>query len=136
MYTVVGKFEKGRSDFKENCLRLSVVGGCHWKLLKCHGGDVVCVCTEFHSNMCYHWPVKMINIFTKKTLPEAICCCLQTCLLLIFILLIEYIMYTELHVHIALTTCEFVHCLMCPHFNVWPGAICCCLLLIKLLTKI
>ena len=19
----------------------------------CHGGDVVCVCTEFHSNMCY-----------------------------------------------------------------------------------
>ena len=26
---VVGKFEKGRSDFKENCLRLFVVGGCH-----------------------------------------------------------------------------------------------------------
>ena len=25
----VGKFEKGRSDFKENCLRLCVVGGCH-----------------------------------------------------------------------------------------------------------
>ena len=24
-----GKFEKGRSDFKENRLRLSVVGGCH-----------------------------------------------------------------------------------------------------------
>ena len=24
---------------------------------------------------------------------------------------------------------------MCPHNNVWPGAICCCLLLIKLATK-
>ena len=38
-------------------------------------------------------------------------------------------------VHIALTTCE-LHCLMCPYYNVWPGAICCCLLLIKLVTKI
>ena len=29
MCTIVGKFEKGRSDFKENYLRLFVVGGCH-----------------------------------------------------------------------------------------------------------
>ena len=29
--------------------------------------------------------------FYQETLPEAVCCCLQTCLLLIFIPLIEYI---------------------------------------------
>ena len=29
MCIIVGKFEKWRSDIKENCLRLSVVGGCH-----------------------------------------------------------------------------------------------------------
>ena len=33
--------------------------------------------------------------FYQETLPEAICCCLQTCLLLIFILLIEYFMYRD-----------------------------------------
>ena len=33
--------------------------------------------------------------FYQEILPEAICCCLQTCLLLIFILLIEYFMYTK-----------------------------------------
>ena len=31
------KFEKGRSDFKENCLRLSVVGGCHGNKLSVMG---------------------------------------------------------------------------------------------------
>ena len=29
-------------------------GWLSWKPIKCHGGDVVCVCTEFYSNMCYH----------------------------------------------------------------------------------
>ena len=73
--------------------------------------------------------------FYQETLPEAICCCLQTCLLLIFILLIEYFcINSRVRIIIALTTCE-LHCLMCPHYNVWPGAICCCLLLIKLATK-
>ena len=37
MCTIVGKFEKGRSDFKENCLRLSVVGGCHGNQLSVMG---------------------------------------------------------------------------------------------------
>ena len=37
--------------------------------------------------------------FYQETLPEAICCCLQTCLLLIFIPLIEYIMNTKLCSH-------------------------------------
>ena len=61
----------------------------------CHGGDVLCVCTEFHSN--YVLPLSCSNDqkFYQETLPEAICCCLQTCLLLIFILLIEYFMYTK-----------------------------------------
>ena len=34
--------------------------------------------------------------FYQETLPEAICCCLQTYLLLIFILLIEYFIYIKL----------------------------------------
>ena len=37
MCTIVGKFEKGRSDFKENCLRLSVVSSCHGKQLSVTG---------------------------------------------------------------------------------------------------
>ena len=37
MCTIVGKFEKGRSNFKENCLRLSVVGGCHGNQLSVMG---------------------------------------------------------------------------------------------------
>ena len=101
---------------------------------KCHGGDVVCVCTEFHSN--YVLPLACYNDkqFYQQTLLEANCCCLQTCLLLIFIPFIEYIMHTELlFIYIVLTTCE-LHCLMCPHYNVWPGPICCCLLLIELVT--
>ena len=57
--------------------------------------------------------------FNQETLPEAICCCLQTCLLLVSFLLIEHIMNC---VHIALTTCQ-LHCHMCPHYNVLPGAI-------------
>ena len=43
--------------------------------------------------------------FYQETFPEAICCYLQTCLLLIFMLLIEYFMYTKL--------CS-QHCLMYP----------------------
>ena len=37
MCTIVGKFEKGRSDFKENSLRLSVAGGCHGNQLNVMG---------------------------------------------------------------------------------------------------
>ena len=33
----------------ENCLRLFAVCGCHGNQIKCHEGDVVCVCSEFHS---------------------------------------------------------------------------------------
>ena len=60
----------------------------------CHGGDVVCVCTEFHSNVlplaCYS-----DKKFYQETLPEAICCCLRTYLLLIFILSIKYFMHRK-----------------------------------------
>ena len=37
MCTAVGKFEKERSDLKENCLRLFVVGGCHGNYLSVMG---------------------------------------------------------------------------------------------------
>ena len=40
---ILGKFEKGRSDFKENCLRLSVAGGCHRNQLSVMGGCSMCV---------------------------------------------------------------------------------------------
>ena len=38
-----------------------------------------------------------------KIVPEALCCCLQTCIVVILMLVIEYIMS---FVHIALTICE------------------------------
>ena len=71
-----------------------------WKPFECHGGDVVCVFTEFHSNNVLPLACYNDEQFYQETLPEAICCCLQTCLLLIFIPLIEYIMYTKLCSHI------------------------------------
>ena len=37
-------------------------------------GIVLCIYANFH---CYYGPV--IGIFIKDRLPEAICCCLQTC---------------------------------------------------------
>ena len=49
----------------------------------CHGGEysIVCVCTEFHSNMCYYLPVIVIKSFTKKhclrlfvVVYEHVCC--------------------------------------------------------------
>ena len=40
----------------------------------CHGGDVVCLCSEFHFNVL---PLACYNDkqFYRETLPEAICCC-------------------------------------------------------------
>ena len=43
MCTIVGKFEKLRSDFKENCLRLFVVGCCHGNHLWVMGVTSICV---------------------------------------------------------------------------------------------
>ena len=54
MCTIVGKFEKGRSDFEIKLPEAVCCWWLPWKLLRCHGGNVVCVCTEFHSNMCYY----------------------------------------------------------------------------------
>ena len=72
----------------------------------------------------------MINSFTKKHCPRLyvvvykhVCCWFSFCWL--------NNLCIQSRVHIALTTCE-LHCPMCPHYNVWPGAICCCLRLIKL----
>ena len=98
MWTVVGKFEKGRSEFKENCLRL---------LLLVVVMETICVSGGWRS-MCVYWvsfqyvlPLACYNDkqFYQETLPEAICCCLQTCLSLIFIPFIENIMYTKVGSH-------------------------------------
>ena len=48
----------------------------------------------------YHWPVNNDKQFYQETLPEAICCCLQTCLLLIFIPLIEYFVFNIVFTHL------------------------------------
>ena len=98
MCTVVGKFEKWRSDFKENCPRL---------LLLVVVMETICVSWGWRS-MCVYWvsfqyvlPLACYNDkqFYQETLPEAICCCLQTCLSLIFIPFIENIMYTKVGSH-------------------------------------
>ena len=39
-------------------------------------GIVLCIYANFH---CYYGPVIGIFIYFKDRLPEAICCCLQTC---------------------------------------------------------
>ena len=49
------------------------------------------------------------QFYIPETFPEAICCCLQTCLLLIAIPLIDYNYYAYKVLFIALTACE-LHC--------------------------
>ena len=68
-----------------------MVGGCHGNQLSVMG-VMQYVCTEFHSNMCYHWPVIMINSYTKKhclrlfvVIYKHVCC----------FLLIKYFMYKK-----------------------------------------
>ena len=39
----------------------------------------VCIYANFHCYNCYYGPVIGIFIHFKDRLPEAICCCLQTC---------------------------------------------------------
>ena len=47
---------------------------------------------NFHCYNCYYGPVIGIFIHFKERLPEAICCCLQTCNVDV-VLLVMYCMY-------------------------------------------
>ena len=47
---------------------------------------------NFHCYNCYYGPVIGICIHFKERLPEAICCCLQTCNVDV-VLLVMYCMY-------------------------------------------
>ena len=47
---------------------------------------------NFHCYNCYYGPVIGILIHFKERLPEAICCCLQTCNVDV-VLLVMYCMY-------------------------------------------
>ena len=85
------------------------------------GDDVLCMYTEFSSQYVLTLAHFNDKQFYQETLPKAIFCCLQTCLFSILILLIENISF----VRIALTINE-LHCLICPHYNVFFGAVCCC----------
>ena len=48
-------------------------------------------CTKFHFYRTQHEQVIGINNIHKFTLPEAVCCCLQTCNVYILILKMGYI---------------------------------------------
>ena len=50
-------------------------------------GDIVLhMCTNFHGHLCEHQLV--IGTF-RNVLPEAICCCLQTCYVDVMLLLMD-----------------------------------------------
>ena len=55
-------------------------------------GIVLCMYANFHCYNCYYGPVIGIFIHFKERLPEAICCCLQTCNVDV-VLLVMYCMY-------------------------------------------
>ena len=52
-------------------------------------GDIVLhMCTNFHGHLCLHQLV--IGTFSLfRVLPEAICCCLQTCYVDVMLLLMD-----------------------------------------------
>ena len=74
---------------------------------------------NFH---CEYGPVIGICIHFKERLPEANCCCLQTCNLDV-VLLVMYCMYIPTFI---VTSADISHILML-FTSILPEAICCCL---------
>ena len=48
-------------------------------------------CTKCHSQEHYHNQVIAINISLQVLLPEAVCCCLQTCMLNVLVGTLRFI---------------------------------------------
>ena len=82
-------------------------------------GIVLCMYANFHCYNCYDGPV--IGIF-KERLPEAICCCLQTCNVDV-VLLAMYCMYLPGFI----VTSADISQLWVYLCYLLPEAICCCL---------
>ena len=53
-------------------------------------GIVLCMYANFHCYNCYYGPGIDIFIHFKERLPEAICCCLQTCNVDVVLLVMHY----------------------------------------------
>ena len=58
---------------------------CLWNV-----GDIVLhMCTNFHGHLCLHQLVIGTFSLFRNVLPEAICCCLQTCYVDVMLLLMD-----------------------------------------------
>ena len=67
-------------------------------MYSCHGNHVLLMRTKFR----LHSKFKRSEDVVKIKVPEAICCCIQTCIVVFLILVTEYIMHT----HITPTICK------------------------------
>ena len=62
-----------------------------------HGNDIIGINTYHVSSHACYIPLESLRSeeVNLKKMPEAICCYLQTCIVVILMLAIEYIMYTN-----------------------------------------
>ena len=93
-------------------------------------GDMVRMKTHAY-HVSYPYVLSLVtNSEYQHTLPEAIT---QTCIVVFSLLVMEYIcIQTLFYIAVVYELC----CLMYPHHNALPGAICCCLLTVnKLFTN-
>ena len=91
MRVTVSKFEKWRTKFYEKCLGLllylAVMETMYFA--RCQVCQVLCPCVL---------SLRSLRSEERK-MPEGICCCLQTCIVVFLILLTEYIMHTNFYSH-------------------------------------
>ena len=80
---------------------------------------------NFHCYNCYYGPVIGIFIHFKERLPEAICCCLQTCNVDV-VLLVMYCMYIPTFI-VTSADISLLWIYLCYLLIILPEAICCCL---------
>ena len=90
--------------------------------LYCVVGIVLCIYANFH---CYCGPVIGIFIYFKDRLPEAICCCLQTCSVNVVLLVMCCMCIPVFIVTSADISQLWVY--LCYLLIYWPEASCCCL---------
>ena len=83
-------------------------------------GIVLCIYANFH---CYYGPVLGIFIYFKDRLPEAICCCLQTCSVNVVLLVMCWMCIPVFIV----TSADISQLYVMLFTNILPQASCCCL---------
>ena len=66
-------------------------------------GDIeLHMCTNFRGHLCQHQLVISTFSLFKNVLPEAFCCCLQTCyvdVMMDFVCILTFILVTPLDIH-------------------------------------